>query len=468
MKTRFTDQNLSFGRNALTLIGTGAILLLTSFALAGEDEARARWDETYNKYYDDNQGAESPGPDFRDSATLDELLNLAESANPRLRASMDRWKAALEQVGQSNSLPDPKFSYAYFIEPVETRVGAQRQKFGLSQTIPMFGKLGLREDIGVQTANAASAQFEAIRLEMRFLITRIWNDYYYLNRSIVVAEENLNLLTNFENVALAQYAAGKAPHSAIIRAQVELGRLEDRLRTLQDQRGPLSAALNSEINRPEYELIAWPDSIIVMDLELSKEELRVALLNNNPQLASLSFLKDRDAGAARLADKSSLPDLTLGIDYIDTKNAAYGDFPDSGKDAVIAMATINIPLWSGRTGANKSQAAARLSATANEYLQLKNQLLASLERAHFELRDTQRRVELYTYTLIPKARQSLEVTHDAFTTGEADFLDLIDAQRTLLEFELAYERALADHSTKRAQLEQIVGTELNAVKKAED
>ncbi|MFT7698677.1 MAG: cobalt-zinc-cadmium efflux system outer membrane protein, partial [Candidatus Krumholzibacteriia bacterium] len=258
MKTRFTDQNLSFGRNALTLIGTGAILLLTSFALAGEDEARARWDETYNKYYDDNQGAESPGPDFRESATLDELLNLAESANPRLRASMDRWKAALEQVGQSNSLPDPKFSYAYFIEPVETRVGAQRQKFGLSQTIPMFGKLGLREDIGVQTANAASAQFEAIRLEMRFLITRIWNDYYYLNRSIVVAEENLNLLTNFENVALAQYAAGKAPHSAIIRAQVELGRLEDRLRTLQDQRGPLSAALNSEINRPEYELIAWP------------------------------------------------------------------------------------------------------------------------------------------------------------------------------------------------------------------
>ncbi len=45
---------------------------------------------------------------------------------------------------------------------------------------------------------------------------------------------------------------------------------------------------------------------------------------------------------------------------------------------------------------------------------------------------------------------------------------MIDAQRTLLEFELAYEKALADRSTKRAKLEQIVGTELNAVKKAED
>ncbi len=455
-------------RFILALMGTGAILSIAGFALAGEDEARARWDETYNKYYDADQVPGLHSPDFGESTSLDELLNLAESENPRLRASFDRWKAALEQVPQSSSLPDPKFSYAYFIEPVETRVGPQRQKFGLSQTIPMFGKLGLREEVGVQNANAVGARFEAIRLEMRFSITQLWNDYYYLSRAIAVTEENLSLLTNFENVALAQYSAGRAPHSAIIRAQVELGRLEDRLRTLRDQRVPLSTALNAEINRPEHEQIAWPDSVNNRPLQLSQKELRNALLNNNPQLASLSFLKERDAGAARLAGKGSLPDLTLGIDYIDTEKANYGDFPDSGKDAVIAKATINIPLWSGRTSAEKSQAAARLSATENEYLQLKNRLLANFERAHFELRDTERRVELYAYTLLPKARQSLEVTNNAFTTGEADFLDLIDAQRTLLEFELAYERALANRSTKRAKLEQIVGTELNAVKKAED
>ena len=135
---------------------------------------------------------------------------------------------------------------------------------------------------------------------------------------------------------------------------------------------------------------------------------------------------------------------------------------------MIAKASINIPLWSGRRGAEKSQAAARLSSTENDYQQVRNGLLAQLERAHFELRDSERRAELYAYTLLPRARQSLEVTNDAFVTGEAGFLDLIDAQRTLLEFELALERAQADRSTQRAKLEQIVGTELDAGTKAED
>ena len=449
-------------------ISTLVMFCLAGSAIAGEDEARALWDEVNQKYYDTNQAAELNPPDFGESASLDEILPYAESRNPGLRASFDRWKAALEQVSQSNSLPDPKFSYAYFIEPVETRVGPQRQKFGLSQTIPMFGKLGLREDVGVQAANAASAQYEAIRLDLRFNITQLWNDYYYLRRAISITTENVRLLTNFENVALAQYAAGRAPHSAIIRAQVELGRLEDRLLTLQDQREPLSAALNAELNRPDYTPIAWPDSIENKPVDLTQEELRTALLLGNPQLAALSFMKDRDAKAARLAGKSSLPDLTLGLDYIDTDNARFPGVPDSGKDAVIAKATINIPLWSGRTSAEKSQAAARFSASENDYSHLKNRLLANLERAHFELRDAERRMELYAYTLLPKARQSLEVTNDAFTTGEADFLDLIDAQRTLLEFQLAYERAMADRATKRAKLEQIVGTDLNTVEKAED
>ncbi|RLC97784.1 MAG: TolC family protein [Chloroflexi bacterium] len=455
-------------RFILAVISALAMFWLASFAFAGEDEARERWEEVHEKFYNPDQVEDQEGSDFGESVSLDELLLYAESRNPRMRASFDRWKAALEQVPQSNSLPDPKFSYAYFIEPVETRVGPQRQKFGLSQTIPMFGKLGLREEVGLHTADAASANFEAIRLDLRFKITQIWNDYYYLRQAISITKENVRLLTNFENVALAQYAAGRAPHSAIIRAQVELGRLEDRLRTLQDQRGPLSAALNAEINRPEYTPLAWPESVEFRPVDLSQDELRTTLLIENPQLSALASMKERDAKATRLAGKSSFPDLTLGLDYIDTDHAINSGVPDSGKDAVIAKATINIPLWSGRTSAEKSQAAAQLSATQNDYSHLKNRLIASLERSHFELRDAERRVELYAYTLLPKARQSLEVTKNGFTSGDVDFLDLIDAQRTLLEFELAYERAQADRSTRRAKLEQIVGTDLDAVKKTEE
>ena len=67
------------------------------------------------------------------------------------------------------------------------------------------------------------------------------------------------------------------------------------------------------------------------------------------------------------------------------------------------------------------------------------------------------REELYRTTLIPRARQSVEVARADFTAGRGDFLELIDAQRTLLEFELARERALRDGATHRADLQRLLG-----------
>lgn len=446
----------------LVLIGAGTLLWMTGCAASGEHAARMRWRDAHSRQREATQIHETAIPDLGESTSLDEILALAEARNPGLQAAFDRWTAALEQVPQARSLPDPRASYAYFIEPVETRVGPQRQRFGVSQTIPLFGKLGLRGAVATQAANAASAQFEAVRRDLRFRVTEKWNDYYYLNRAIAVTDENLRLLSNLESVALTQYTSGRASHSAIVRVQVELGRLEDRLRTLRDQRAPILAALNAELNLPETSAIAWPESIVTAPLRLSQVELRELLLKENPRLLALSYMKEQQAAASRLAARNPFPDLTIGAEYIDTGEARFPNVPDSGKNAAVANAMINIPLWFGRYSAEKSQAQARLSATENEYTQLRNRLLADLERIQFELRDAERRVDLYAYTLLPKAHESFEVTEDAFTTGEAGFLDLIDAQRTLLEFGLAYERALADRATRRAQIEQIVGTDLEA------
>ena len=102
-------------RFILAVTSALAMFWLASFAFAGEDEARERWEEVHEKHYNPDQVEDQEGSDFGESVSLDELLLYAESRNPRMRASFDRWKVALEQVPQSNSLPDPKFSYAYFI-----------------------------------------------------------------------------------------------------------------------------------------------------------------------------------------------------------------------------------------------------------------------------------------------------------------------------------------------------------------
>jgi outer membrane protein TolC len=444
------------------MVVVGAAISLAGCATTGESAARERWREAHTRVYEPAGSTDAPAAAPGEISTLEELLALAEMRNRGVRAAHDRWRAALEEVPQASALPDPRVSYAYFIEPIETRVGPQRQRFGVAQRIPLFGKLGLRGEAAVHTANAAGARVETLRRELRYRVTKLWNDTYHLQRAIAVTEENVELVGNLENVALARYSAGEASHAAVIRAQVELGRLEDRLLSLRDRRTSLVAALNAELDRPSAAPIAWPDSIDTRTVALSDEALRAALVDANPELSRIASMREKEASAARLAGRSAIPDLTLGFEYIDTDEARFPNVADSGQDAAVAMASIEIPLWFGKYRAEKASAEARRVAAESEYEQLRSRLLADLEHVLYELRDAERQVELYAHTLLPRARQSLEVTQDAFTSGRNDFLDLIDAQRTLLEFELSYERARADLATRRARLEQIVGVDLDA------
>jgi outer membrane protein TolC len=83
-----------------------------------------------------------------------------------------------------------------------------------------------------------------------------------------------------------------------------------------------------------------------------------------------------------------------------------------------------------------------------------------MQLALYKYRDAQRKIDLYQNTLIPKADEALAVTLEAFQGGTRSSLDLIDAEKTLLEFELAYIRALADQAQRLAELEMLLGDEI--------
>ena len=116
--------------------------------------------------------ASTPEPDdpalpvLDESAGLDRFLAYAALNNPGLEAAFNQWKAAVERVPQVRALPDPRFTYRYFIREVETRVGPQKQAFGLTQTFPWFGKLALRGDVAAEAARAAQQRYENEKLRL--------------------------------------------------------------------------------------------------------------------------------------------------------------------------------------------------------------------------------------------------------------------------------------------------------------
>ena len=88
---------------------------------------------------------------------------------------------------------------------------------------------------------------------------------------------------------------------------------------------------------------------------------------------------------------------------------------------------------------------------------------AELKLVFYQFRDAERKINLYRDTLVPKATESVKATETSFKAGKGTFLDLIDSQRILLEFGLAYERALASRMQRLGELEMLVGKEIPTV-----
>lgn len=394
-------------------------------------------------------------PVLDDHSALDDYLVYAALNSPDLRAAFEEWRAALFKIPQARSLPDPKFNFAWFIREVETRVGPQEQKIGLSQLFPWFGKLDLREDMAVENANALKEKYESKKLRLFYDVKNLYYEYYYLFRSIDITEKNMKLLTNLEVVARSKYRAGDTL-SAMVQAQVELGKLEDQLNTLKDLKEPLALKFNAILDRPLTADLPRPRSVVITPISINEDDLFEFLATTNPELKKLDYQKAREHASIRLAKKDFYPDFMFGLETVVTDDA-INSTSDSGKDPVIAMFSINIPIWRNKYKAAQLEAESRYSAVDHVQINRKNELLANTKMAHYHFRDAERKVDLFKDTLLPKAQQSLNVLQKSYEAGKTDFLNLIDAERLLLEFELSHERAVANRMQRLAEIEMLVG-----------
>jgi outer membrane protein TolC len=126
----------------------------------------------------------------------------------------------------------------------------------------------------------------------------------------------------------------------------------------------------------------------------------------------------------------------------------------------MATLSFSIPLWYGKYGAETREAQKRFHAIQNERSAKENNLIVQLKLAYYHFIDAQNKMDLYQNKLITKAEKSLSVAQKAFASGMGSFLEVIEAQETLLEFRLANERASVDYAQSVAALEKIVGREL--------
>ena len=391
-------------------------------------------------------------------ASPDSYIRYALYHSPEVEAAYQRWRAAAERLPQVSALPDPRITFGFFLDEVETRTGAQQARVGIQQSFPWPGQLQDREDAASRAAAAAWRRFEAVRLTVAERVISTLHDLAYLDGTIGITKENLELLESFEGVLRARYRVGAGSHPELIRVQVELGQLEDRVTQLRAMRPAYVAELNAQLNRPASTevpvLLQLPGRVATLDAEGLSEIAQ----RTNPMLLALDEQVEEQRFLTEVARKDGLPDLTIGLDNFFTDEAINSSMPESGDDPILLSFGVNVPLWRAKYEAQVREVVARRLSVASERASQANRITAGIHLAWFEHTDADRRVRLYEQTLIPKAEESLRASLAGFRTGETSFLDLLDTERTLLEFAVAAERARADRGKALARLNTLVGT----------
>lgn len=406
---------LAAGAAGVTLAGCSGA------PIPAEREARADVESVASRY---RPGDAKPAlPMLTSSSPLADYLRFALLNSPRVEAAYYEWAAAVERITPARSLPDPRLTFS--ADVADTVMALMP---GLMLDLPGLGKLRAAGDLMAAESRVVYFGFERELLSTALAVKAAYYRLHFLEESLRVQQETLRLVVDLEQLAQQQNAAGRATLQDVLRAQIARDLLETQIANLDDSRGALAAELKAALGLgaadPSPPL---PERFEPSAGVLPLEDLLATAFARNPELQAMEADVRRAEASLALARKSGVPDFSLGLEA-DVKASPLMLTP---------TAAVTLPIWRdkiaaeiGAAQAGKLAAEARLSA---EQIQIAAELASML----YMVREAGRNEALLGEKLVPKAKESLDAARAGYVNGRAAFLDVIDAQRTLLEFELA-------------------------------
>ena len=393
----------------------------------------------------------------QETEPLHQYLTIAAENNLRLKSLFNQYLAALEEVPQAGALPDPQLSFAVFILPIETRVGAQRASVSASQMFPWFGTLTAQEQVAAERAQATLQRFENAKLDLFRQVRVTYNDLYYLQKATQITQANLELLASFQELVRVNFEGARAGFADVLRVEIEEEALRNKLQYLEESRLPLITQFEQLLNQDLAEPLALPDSLGQEELLLSKDSIFLTILANSPQLEELRSEAQAYRNQATVAKKMGLPSFTVGGSYTSIAERTDAEVPNNGRDAILfPQIGVRLPLYRKKYRSMEKQALLQQEAVQLSQESTQDQLLTELEQLYRNYRDAQRRIAL-NRRLADLAERTLGLLQTEFTTGEASFEEIIRVQQQLLDYQWQEEQARVDLNNYVYSIQYLMG-----------
>lgn len=381
----------------------------------------------------------------------------AQKNDPWLTGNIHKQRAIESMSTAVNTLPDPKMSLSLASLPTDgfdfSQEGMTQAKIGISQMFPRGDTLNIKSQQLKIQSEAFPYQRKDRESKVAVMVGSLWLDAYRVQQSIALIEKNRSLFEQLADVATASYssALGKTRQQDIVRAQLELTRLEDRLDKLAQQKNnyegmlfqwltqlPTGLSLHNSLH--DIVLSQQLPQIDLLNIELVTNERwlkageLVKYFSNHPAVIAVEKQVDATKAGIKLAQQKYKPEWGVNASY-----GYRGDDPmgRSRADLFSVGVTFDLPLFTeNRQDQEVQSAISTTEAMKTEKLLLLRQLLGTYSSAKGRLLRLKDRQNRYKTKLLPQIHDQAEASLTAYTNDDGDFAEVVRARIAVLNAEI--------------------------------
>ena len=367
---------------------------------------------------------------YANGQTLESYIQEAEANNPEVRAFEIRYDISKEKVAEADALPNTEVSAGIFISEPETRTGAQKARFSVKQMVPWFGTITARENYAGSLAEVDYLDIVITKRKLRLSVSQSYYRLYAIKKKQEVLDDNIQLLKTYEKLALTSVEVGNASAVDVLRLQIRQNELQEQNEVLMQEYVSERSVFNKLLNREEELTIDLADSLAIDD----ETERIIVEFELHPELEKYDRLYESVTQSEILNQKEANPNLGFGLDYIPVADRPGMTFSDNGKDILMPMVSLSIPVFSNKYKSRSVQNELRREEINAQKANRKNLLETILTTSINNKKAA--RIKFNTQAKnLNKAKDAEEILIKNYETGTIDFNDVLDIQELQLKFQ---------------------------------
>jgi outer membrane protein TolC len=362
---------------------------------------------------------------------LESYIQVAEENNPQIQSFNLKYEIAEEKINEVNAYPDTEFGIGYFVSEPETRTGPQKLRLSVRQMLPWFGTITARENYAGSMADAEYVEIAVAKRQLALSVAQAYYRLYANEAKQKILQENIELLETFHELALNSLEVGSASAVDVLRLQMRQNDLAQQKESLEQEFNAEEVLFNNLLNRQENLSVKVVDSLFIPETQPNEKE-RVAEVH--PELLKFDKLYESVVEAEKLNLKDAAPKLGFGVDYVSVADRTDMTLADNGKDILMPMVSVSIPIFNSKYKSVTKQNELRQKELQAQKDQRLNLLQTRLEEA-VSIRNSARVTANTFIENLEQAKDAEEILVKSYETGTIDFNDVLEIQELQLKFQ---------------------------------